>query len=97
MPYITLTYACKQCHNDQFAVDRDLEELAEMGLVATTIRNRPPHLPWHRHLLRKEHQKQPRRLHPDSETVAVIYIYHCYEEIVIRKISVLFRIGVTYA
>jgi hypothetical protein len=31
MPYITLTYACKQCHNDQFAVDRDLEELAEMA------------------------------------------------------------------
>ena len=31
MPYITLTFACKQCHNDQFAVERELEELAEMA------------------------------------------------------------------
>ena len=31
MPYLTLTYACQQCHNDEFAVARDLETLAEMA------------------------------------------------------------------
>lgn len=31
MPYITLTYACKQCHNGQYGADRDLEELSQMA------------------------------------------------------------------
>lgn len=31
MPYITLTYACQQCHNGQFGVERPLEELADMA------------------------------------------------------------------
>ena len=31
MPYITLEYACKQCHNDRFAIERDLETLSEMA------------------------------------------------------------------
>ena len=30
-PYITLSYACKQCHNGERAADLDLESLAEMA------------------------------------------------------------------
>jgi cytochrome c5 len=30
-PYITLNYACKQCHNGERAADRDLETLSEMA------------------------------------------------------------------
>ena len=31
MPYITLSYACKQCHNGEYGIDRDLETLAAMA------------------------------------------------------------------
>lgn len=31
MPYITLTYACQQCHNGLLGVERTLEELAAMA------------------------------------------------------------------
>lgn len=31
MPYITLAYACQQCHNGEFGSERTLDELAEMA------------------------------------------------------------------
>ncbi len=31
MPYITLDYACKHCHNGEFAGEKDLDELSEMA------------------------------------------------------------------
>lgn len=31
MPYITLQYACLQCHNGEFALEKDMEVLADMA------------------------------------------------------------------